>query len=49
MSATEIVVEDVLAELLDGDDVAALTELETDPSLMPTAVGSIIYTFMIHC
>ncbi|QUI34605.1 hypothetical protein H9W91_29945 [Streptomyces alfalfae] len=49
MSATEIVVEDVLAELLDGDDVAALTELETDPSLMPTSVGSIIYTFMIHC
>ncbi|MFI2372060.1 hypothetical protein [Streptomyces sp. NPDC018833] len=49
MNTTEIVVEDVLAELLDGDDVAALTDLEADPSLMPTAVGSVIYTVLVHC
>lgn len=49
MSATQIVVDDVLAELLDGDDIAALTELEADPSQMPTAIGSVIYTVLIHC
>ncbi|MFJ3861879.1 hypothetical protein ACIPRL_37410 [Streptomyces sp. NPDC090085] len=49
MSALEIAIDDVLAELLDGNDIAALTELEADPSQMPTAVGSIIYTVIIHC
>jgi hypothetical protein len=49
MSATELAVEDVLTELLDGEDLAALTELEADPSVMPTAVGSVIYTVMVHC
>ncbi|MFD5751100.1 hypothetical protein [Streptomyces sp. NPDC127033] len=49
MSATETAVNDVLSELLDGEDVAALIELEADPSLMPTAVGSVIYTVLVHC
>ncbi|MBM7167530.1 hypothetical protein JQK87_03700 [Streptomyces sp. G44] len=49
MPNAELTVEDLLADLLEADEVDGLADLEIDPTEMPTAKGSVIYTTMLHC
>ncbi|MGV9882254.1 hypothetical protein [Streptomyces sp. NPDC003006] len=45
----ELVVDDILSALLDDETVGGLAELEIDPSQMPVAKSSVVWTVTAHC
>ncbi|MEU1131058.1 hypothetical protein ABZ383_14540 [Streptomyces sp. NPDC005900] len=48
-NTTELAVEDILSTLLDDETAGDLAELEIDPSQMPVAKSSVVWTVTAHC